>query len=86
MLGETIDFIGCWLKALEHNCLEICNLYTHYIEDLFQKILFELPNQLSPKGKLKLLLHAIGGGWYVEKLGQKLPPLKKRKLSKKGQK
>ena len=28
----------------------------------------------------------LGGGWNVEKLGQKLPPLNKRKLSKKYQK
>ena len=53
---------------------------------MFHKILVELPNQPSPKEKLKSLLHAIVGGWYVEKLGQKLPPLKKIKLSKKGQK
>ena len=33
-LGETIDFIGCWLKVLEHNFLEICHLYTNYMEEL----------------------------------------------------
>ena len=85
-LGATIDFIGCWLKALEHNFLERCNLYTRYMEELFHKIPGKLPNKPSPKEKRKSLLHAIGGGWYVEKLGQKLPPLKKRKLSKKYQK
>ena len=53
---------------------------------MFQKIPVELRKQHSPKEKCKSLLHAIGGGWYVEKLGQKLPPLKKRKLSKKSQK
>ena len=82
-LGATIDFIGCWLKALEHNFLERCTLYTHYMEELFQKIPVELPNQPSRKEKRKSLLHAIGCGWYVDKLGQNLPPLKKRKLSKK---
>ena len=51
-----------------------------------QKIPAELPNQPIPKEKRKSLLHAIGGGWYLKKLGQKLPPLKKRKLSKKAQK
>ena len=43
-LGATIDFIGCWIKSLEHNFLELCNLYTHYMEELFQKIPVELPN------------------------------------------
>ena len=47
------------------------------MEELFLKIPFEVPNQPSPKDKSKSLLHAIEGVWYVEKLGQKLPPLKK---------
>ena len=33
-LGATIDFIGCWLKSLEHNFLERCHLYTHFMEEL----------------------------------------------------
>ena len=32
LLGATIYFISFWLKALEHNFLERCNLYTHYME------------------------------------------------------
>ena len=83
LLGATIYFIGCWLKGLEHNLLESCNLYTYYMEELFQKIPVELPNKPSPKEKLKSLLHAIGGGWYVYKLGQKLPPIKKKKINQK---
>ena len=50
--------------------------------ELFKIIPVKLPNKPSPKEKRKSLLNAIGGGWYVEKLGQKLPPLKKRKLRK----
>ena len=53
------------------------------MEELFQKINVKLPNQPSPNEELISLLHAIRGGWCVKKLGQKLPPLKKRKLSKK---
>ena len=49
------------------------------MELLFQKIPVEIQNQTSTKEKHRSLLHAIGGGWYVEKLGQKLPTLKKRK-------
>ena len=56
------------------------------MKNLFQKTPVELPKQPIPKEKLQSLLHAIGGGWYVNKLGQKLPPPKKRKLSKKYQK
>ena len=52
---------------------------------LFQKIPVKHPNKPSPKEKHKLLLHAIGGGLCVEKLGQKLPPLNKIKLSKEPQ-
>ena len=50
---------------------------------LFQKTPVKLLNQPSPKEKRKSLLHAIGGGWYVDKLGQNLPQLKKMRLSKK---
>ena len=56
------------------------------MEELFQKTPVELPNQPSPKEKRKPLLHSIGVGWYVDKLSHKLPPLKKSKLRKKGQK
>ena len=56
------------------------------MEELFKKIPVRLPNKPIQKEKLESLLHAIGDGCYVEKLGQKLPPLKKRKLSKKNKK
>ena len=51
--------------------------------ELLKKIPVKLPNKPSQKEKRKSLLHAIGGDWYVEKLGQKIPPLKKRKSTKK---
>ena len=78
-LGETIDFISCGIKALEQFFTELCNIYVFNMGKLFQKILVELPKQPIPKKKSQSLLHAIGGGWYVEKLDQKLQPLKKRK-------
>ena len=53
---------------------------------MIRKTPVEIPNQPSPREKRKKILHAIGGGWYINKLGQKLPPLKKRRLSKKSQK
>ena len=61
-------------------------MYTHYTKELFKKITVELPNQPITKENRKSLLHAIVGDWYVEKLRQKLPPLKKSKLSKKNKK
>ena len=60
--GTSKYFIGCWLKELEHNFLELCHLYTHFMKGLFQKIPVELPNKHIPKEKRKSLLHAIGGG------------------------
>ena len=65
-LGATIYFIGCCLKSLEHNFLGRCQLYSNYMEGLFHKIPVKIHNKPSPKGKRKSLLHAIGGGWYVE--------------------
>ena len=61
-------------------------MYVLNMNKLFQKISVELNKQPSPKEKRKSLLHAIGGGWYVNKLGQKLPPLRISRLSKKPQK
>ena len=62
LLGETIDFIDCWLKASEHNFIEICNLYSHHMDLVFQIYPVKLPNQPSPKKKRKSLLHDIGVG------------------------
>ena len=53
---------------------------------LFQKIPVKISNQPSPKEKRKSLLHDIGGGWFVDKLGQKLLTLKNSILGKKSQK
>ena len=61
-------------------------MYAFNMNIIFQKIPVELPKQPSPKERLISLLHDIGGGWYVKKLGQKLPPLKKSILNKKSQK
>ena len=66
LLSATIDFIHCWLKALEQNFIERCNFYYHNMDILFQKIPSEIPRQPSTNKKLKSLLHAIGGGWYVK--------------------
>ena len=30
-LSATIYFIGCWLKALEHNVLERCHMYIYFL-------------------------------------------------------
>ena len=82
-LGATINFINSRLKSLEHNFIERCNIYAFNMKNTFQKIPVELPKQPSPGGKKKYLLHAIGGGLYVNNLGQKLTPLKKREKEKK---
>ena len=50
-------------------------------KNLFLKIPVKLPKQSNPRGKRQSLLHDIGGGGYVKKLSQKLPPIKKSKLS-----
>ena len=36
LLGATINFIGCWLKSLKHNLLEICHLCIRFLEKLFK--------------------------------------------------
>ena len=53
------------------------------MEKLFHKTPVKLPNKPTPKEKRKSLLHAIGFGWYVEKLGHKLPPLNRKEIKQK---
>ena len=53
------------------------------IKHMFQKIPVELPKPPSTKGKTQSLLHAIVGDWYMKKLSEKLPTLKKSELRKK---
>ena len=43
----------------------------------FQKIPVELPKPPSTEEKHQPLLHAIGGGWYMKKISDKIPPLNK---------
>ena len=52
---------------------------------MFQKKSLELPKPPTCKVKRQYLLHANVGGWYMKKLNEKLPPLKKRKTRKKSQ-
>ena len=52
---------------------------------MFQKKSLELPKPPTCKVKRQYLLHANVGGWYMKKMNEKLPPLKKRKLSKKAE-
>ena len=68
-----------WLlaKVIEHNFVERCHMCSYFMKELFKKITVELPNQTITKENRKSLLHAIVGDWYVEKLGQKIPPLNK---------
>ena len=42
LLSATMDFISCWLKSLEQNVLQRCNMYFFNKNKLFQKIPFEL--------------------------------------------
>ena len=55
------------------------------MKNMFQKIPVELPKPPIPKEKHQSLLHDIRGCWYMNILSDKLPPLKKTKLSKKAQ-
>ena len=62
-------------------------MYIETTKGLFPKIPAQLPKpQSSLREKRKSLLNDIGGEWCMNKLNDKLPTLKKRKLSKKHKK
>ena len=48
------------------------------MKNIYQKFPVKIPNQPSPRENQKSRLHAIGGGRYVNKLGQKLAAIKKK--------
>ena len=52
---------------------------------MFQKIPVKLPKTLLIRERHKKILHAIGGECYMNKLNEKLPPLKTQKLGKQEQ-
>ena len=68
---------------LGKNSMERSNMYFQNLECMFQKITFKLPKPLTLKERRKKLPFAIGFEWYMNKLNENLPPLRKRKLSKK---
>ena len=53
--------------------------------EVFKQIIVQLPKPLSHKGNHQLLLNDIGFHWCTRKTNEKLPPLRKQKLSKKSQ-
>ena len=66
--------------------LELCNIYVFNMNIFLGKSQLNFLNNPLQRNHRKSLLHYIGCGWYVNKLGQKEPPLKKSILSKKSQK
>ena len=58
-------------------------MYIFAMRKLFLKIPVELPKPSSPKETHQSLLHAVGGGWYMNKSSQNIKPLRKRRLFKK---
>ena len=46
---------------------------------MFKKIPTTMTKPLSPKQKVQKLLTEIGGGWYMRKINQGIPPLSRTK-------
>ena len=45
-LGETFDFVDCWLKGFDENYQDWSNVYGQTMQDLFLKYYFNLLNHL----------------------------------------
>ena len=52
---------------------------------MFKQIPQNVEKLLTSRGKIQKLMIDIGGGWYLKKCARGLPPLKRKKLSKKSQ-
>ena len=63
LLGVTIDFIGCWLEALEHNVLERCHMYIFTMKKLFLKSQLKFLNKPVQSKNINhyyMLLEVVG--------------------------
>ena len=63
LLCATIYFTVCWLKTLEHNFLERCNLYTHNMEEFFRKSMLNFlisPFQRKNSNHYYMLSEVVG--------------------------
>ena len=84
-LGATLNFIDIWIKVFVDNYYARCLAYITAMKYVFKKIPQTMIKALTPKEKIQKLMADIGGGWYMEKSAKGLPPLKRKKLSKKAQ-
>ena len=64
-LGETLNFICCWLKLFHKNYEVISKMYHEAMKILFKKIPTNKSKPLSHNKKHQLLLTDIGGAWYL---------------------
>ena len=63
LLSATIDFIGCWLQALEHNLLDICQMYINDMKKLFLKYQLNFLKHLFQRrntNNYDMLLEVVG--------------------------
>ena len=63
ILGATIDFIDCWLKALEHNVLERYIMYAFNTKNCFRKPQLKFinnPVQIKNENHYYMLLEVVG--------------------------
>ena len=55
------------------------------MKEIFKQIPQNVENPLTSREKNQTLMTDIGGGWYLKNCERGLPPLKRKKLSKKAQ-
>ena len=82
-LSYTLNFIDTRLKLFPDNYDARCDAYVNAMKDMFNQIPQTMSQPLTIKQKFQKLMIYIGGGWYMEKIAKRLPPLKRSKISKK---
>ena len=70
---------------LRENYFARSESYIIAMEEMFKQIPQTVESALTAKETKKKLMTDIGGGWYLKKCEKGLPPLKRKKLSKKAQ-
>ena len=73
------------IKFLRESFNARCDAYINAMKVMFRQIPQTIKISLTTKQKVQKLMIDIGGGWYMEKIANGLPPLRKTKLSRKAQ-
>ena len=84
-LGAIFNFIDIWIKLLRENYFDRSESYSIYMEEMFKQVPKNVERALTSREKKSKIDYRYWGWMVFEKCEKGIPPLKRKKLSKKAQ-